>query len=138
MICELLPAVTLPSGLNDGFSLASASTVVSGRIPSSTVTRSSGLGDRCRSPCPCAWSVTGQDLALEATLGGGPGRVLLAAGAEAVEVLPGQVPLVGDQLGRDALRHQPADRLRSARRPSGRTGQPTPWPMLARPSGPGS
>jgi hypothetical protein len=35
-----LPAVTLPSSLNDGFSLPSDSTVVSGRIPSSATTGS--------------------------------------------------------------------------------------------------
>jgi hypothetical protein len=32
-ICELLPAVTLPSGLKAGFSCESASIVVSSRIP---------------------------------------------------------------------------------------------------------
>ena len=36
VICELLPAVTLPHGRsNAGLSLASDSTVVSGRTPSS-------------------------------------------------------------------------------------------------------
>ena len=40
VICELLPAVTLPSGLNAGLRLASVSTVVSGRMPSSAVTGS--------------------------------------------------------------------------------------------------
>ena len=41
VICEELPAVTLPSGLNAGLSLASVSTVVPGRMPSSAVTISS-------------------------------------------------------------------------------------------------
>ena len=36
-ICELLPAVTLPSGWNAGFRLASVSAVVPGRMPSSPV-----------------------------------------------------------------------------------------------------
>ena len=38
VICELLPAVTLPSGTKAGFSLASVSMVVPGRMPSSRVT----------------------------------------------------------------------------------------------------
>ncbi len=32
-ICDALPAVTTPSGLNAGFNAASASSVVSGRMP---------------------------------------------------------------------------------------------------------
>ena len=48
---------------------------------------------------------------------GGLQRQLLAAGAEGVEVLAGEVPLVGDELGRDALGHQAALALRSATRP---------------------
>ena len=130
MIWELLPAVTLPSGLKAGLSLASVSTVVSGRMPSSAVTSSSdsvtlaGLlvlvlgGDR-------------DDLPLEAALGGGPGRVLLAPGAEGVEVLAGQVPVVGDHLGRDALGHQSADRLVAQPDQSGRREARRRWPMLA-------
>ena len=49
----------------------------------------------------------GQDLPLEAALGRRPGRPLLALGAEGVHVVAGDAPLVGDQLGRDALRHEP-------------------------------
>ena len=41
MICDELPAVTLPSSLKAGFRLASASTVESGRMPSSAVSSSS-------------------------------------------------------------------------------------------------
>jgi hypothetical protein len=40
VICDELPAVTLPSGLKAGFSCASVSAVVPGRMPSSAVTRS--------------------------------------------------------------------------------------------------
>ena len=36
-ICEELPAVTLPSSLNTGFSCESASRLVSGRMPWSVV-----------------------------------------------------------------------------------------------------
>src|SRR2546423_1858763 len=45
----------------------------------------------------------GHDLALEAALGRGPGGPLLAAGAERVEILAGQTPSLGDDLGGDAL-----------------------------------
>ena len=38
LVCELLPAVTLPWAANTGFSLARPSSVVSGRGPSSRLT----------------------------------------------------------------------------------------------------
>ena len=46
------------------------------------------------------------DLVVEAALVGGPLGALLALGAEGVEVLAGDAPLVGDHLGRDALGHE--------------------------------
>src|SRR5690606_31286195 len=46
------------------------------------------------------------DLVLEAALVGGRLGELLRAGAEGVEVLTGEPPLLGDHLGRDALRHE--------------------------------
>ena len=49
------------------------------------------------------------DLVVEAALVGGLLGPLLALGAEGVEVLAGEAPLVGDHLGRDALRHEAAD-----------------------------
>ncbi len=51
----------------------------------------------------------GDDLVVEATLGVGPLGPLLAQGTEGVEVVARQAPLLGDDLGRDALGHQPAD-----------------------------
>ena len=98
VICEELPAVTRPpssSGRNDGLSLASDSIVVS-RRPSSIFTSA-----------PSAPS-TGRISRSKRPSRGGPGRPLLAPGAERVHVLAGDAPLVGDQLGRDALRHEPA------------------------------
>ena len=113
VICDELPAVTRPPPpvRNDGFSLASVSTVVSRRPSSAVIIAPVGAEHR-------------QDLALEPALVGGPRGVLLAAGAERVEVLAGEVPLVGDHLGGDALRHEPALRRRSGRRPSGPNGKP--------------
>ena len=88
-----LPAVTLPSSLNAGLRFASASTVVSARIPSSAVSTSSVgsalvVAHRDR-----------QDLVLEPALGGGPRRAPVARDAEGVEVLARRAPLVGDHLG---------------------------------------
>ena len=97
VICDELPAVTLPSGLKAGFRLARTSAVVSGRMPSSWVEHL--VGDLAL----VVLHVHGHDLALEPALGRGPGGVLLAAGREGVEVLTGEAPLVGDHLGRDAL-----------------------------------
>ena len=103
VICEELPAVTLPpSGLKAGLSLASVSTVLSGRMPSSAVSSSSVsvalvVADGHR-----------DDLVLEAALGGGPGGPLVALGREGVELLAGDAPLVGDHLGPDALADQAA------------------------------
>ena len=70
-----------PSGLKAGFSVASVSTVVPGRMPSSDSRIS-----------PVSWpsaSLIGMpdELAVEARLGGRRGRPLLAPGGEGVEVL---------------------------------------------------
>src|SRR4030095_13456229 len=48
----------------------------------------------------------GDDLALEASLLGGARRTAVRLQREAVVVLAGKAPLLGDELGRDALRHQ--------------------------------
>src|ERR1700681_182231 len=62
VICELLPACMIPSGLNDGWSAASVAVVVSGRMPWSWLTiRPSPLaptttGAISRSKCPFAWA----------------------------------------------------------------------------------
>ena len=88
-----------------------------GRMPSSAVTtRRARRLLVARRPAPATISFSKR-----------PSSVACAArcwlcGAEGVEVLAGEAPLVGDQLGRDALRHEAADRRRSGRRPSGRTG----------------
>ena len=108
VICDELPAVTLPSGLNAGFSLASVSAVVSGRMPSSAVTISSvSMSLPVSLSSGLAW--TGM-----ISLSKRPSSVAWAArcwllGAEGVEVLAGEAPLLGDQLGRDALGHEAAD-----------------------------
>ncbi len=100
-----LPAVILPSGLKAGFRLARDSGVVSGRMPSSAVTmpsplmmlpvslsrRISWIGTISRSKRPSAVASRGP---------------LLGLGAEGVEVLAGEAPLVGDHVGADALRHE--------------------------------
>ena len=122
MICDELPAVTLPSGLKAGFRLASVSTVVPGRMPSSAVTQLVGLDDACRSPCRAAWLCDGDDLVVEAALVGGLLGPLLALGAEGVEVLAGEAPLVGDHLGRDALGHEAAGVGVAGEHLGGRTG----------------
>ena len=80
---------------NDGLSLASDSTVVS-RSPSSRVTVVP-VGAEHRDHLP-----------LEAPFVGGGGGELLAARPELVELLTCEVPLVGDQLGGDALRNEAA------------------------------
>ncbi len=82
----------LPSSLKAGFSLASPSSVVSRRPWSVDV----GV----------AVDAEGDDLALEAALLGRLGGELLGAQAELVELGAGDLPLVGDHLGREALRDQ--------------------------------
>src|SRR5204863_6974319 len=47
------------------------------------------------------------DLVVESAFVAGPFGPLLALSAERVEILAGEAPLVGDQLGADALRLQP-------------------------------
>ena len=75
--------------------MASFSSVLS-RMPSSVVIEVA-LGVEHR-----------QDLALEAALARASAAQLLRAQAEGVHLLAGDAPLVGDQLGGDALRHDPA------------------------------
>ena len=101
----MLPAVTLPSGLKAGFRLASVSAVVPGRMPSSVVTRSLALDDVAGLLVEALLGDP-DDLVVEAALVGGALGALLALGAEGVELLAGDAPLVGDHLGRDALRHE--------------------------------
>ena len=102
-----LPAVTLPSGLNAGLRLASVS---AGRALADALVGGDhlvGLGD-------CAGLLVGGSSARGTiSCSKRPSAVAraaraLALGGEGVELLAGQAPLVGDQLGRDALGHQPA------------------------------
>ena len=93
--------MTLPSSLKAGFSLASVSTVESGRMPSSVGEHLVGVlavvvadGDR-------------NDLVLEAALGRGSGGPLMALRREGIELLTRDAPLVGDHLGADALSREP-------------------------------
>ena len=74
---QALPAVTLPSGRNTGFSSASFSTVVPGRGPSS-LRHDGAVGERDRRDLPVE----------EAALLGGDGP-LLRAGAPLVHLLAG-------------------------------------------------
>ena len=97
--------MTLPSGLKAGFRLASVSTVVPGRMPSSVVTSSLDLDDVAGLLVEALLGDP-DDLVVEAALGGGALGALLALGAEGVELLAGDAPLVGDHLGRDALGHE--------------------------------
>ena len=99
--------MTLPSGLNAGFRLASDSAVVPGRMPSSAVYELVGL-DELAGLLVAGLGLDRDDLVVEAALVGGLGGPLLALGAEGVEVLAAEVPLVGDHLGRDALGHEAA------------------------------
>ena len=109
--------MTLPSSLKAGFRFASASTVESGRMPSSAAEQLVGVvallvadGD-------------GDDLVLEAALGRGPRRPLVALHREGVELLARDAPLVGDHLGADALALQAA-LLGVARHHAGAEGEP--------------
>jgi hypothetical protein len=93
-ICDELPAVTTPSGLNAGCRPASFSIDVSKRIPSSRViTEPSGRVDR-------------DDLGLESAFLGGLGGPTVRLERQHVEFLTTQAPLVGDHLGGDALWYQ--------------------------------
>ena len=105
-----LPAVTTPSSLKAGLSPASFSAVVPGRMPSSADTVLAGLDHLVRLAVEATLG-HGHDLPLEATLGGGLLGAVLAERAERVELLARQVPLLGDELGRDALGHEAADGL---------------------------
>ena len=80
-------------------------------------------------------TVDRHDLAVEAALVGGARRALVRLDRERVVLLAGDAPLLGDQLGRDALRHE----VRVARRSSaGRTGSRTCRRRPTRPSARGS
>ena len=80
----------LPSGLNAGFSWASVSRLVSGRIPWSVTIR-------------VAVDREGHDLALEAALLGRLVGEPVRAHRELVELRAGDLPLVGDHLRAEAL-----------------------------------
>ena len=83
----------LPSSLKAGFSWRGFSSVVSGRMPWSVDVGVAVDGE-------------GDDLALEAALLGRLGGELVGAQADLVELGAGDLPLVGDHLGRDALRDE--------------------------------
>ena len=85
-ICDELPAVTLPSSLKAGFSAASFSSVVSGRMPWSAT-------------ADVAVDPNRDDLALEAALLGRAVGELVRAQAELVHLRARDLPLLGDQLG---------------------------------------
>ena len=103
VICDELPAVIFPpSGLKAGFSLASTSSELSGRMPSSAVNSSSVSAP--------ASSRTGTGTI---SFSNRPSAVAWAASrwrahGELVELLTGDAPLVGDHLSPDALADQPA------------------------------
>ena len=117
VICEELPAVTLPSSLKAGFRLASVST---DGVGSDALVGGHELVGRV---ALVVAHVDRHDLALEAALGGRLGRAAVALGGERVEVLARDAPLVGDHLGADALVLQSADRLVARR--DARTEGPT-------------
>jgi hypothetical protein len=107
VICEELPAVTLPpSGLKAGLSLASVSTVLSGRMPSSVVNSSSVSLPSSSRMATGTISFSKRPSAVARAA-----RWWLCTG-EGVELLTRDAPLVGDHLGADALADQSA--LRSA------------------------
>ena len=110
LICDEFPAVITPSGLNAGLSAASRSAVVSGRMPSSTVITPRRTVDAHRHR---------HELAVEAGFVRGARGALLRLERELVELLAREPPLLGDELGRDALRHEVRD---SARPGACRTG----------------
>ena len=92
-ICEELPAVTLPPSLKAGLSAASASRLVSRRIPWSA-------------EMDLAVDAHRDHLALESTLVGRAGGELVRAQAKLVLLGAGDLPALGDQLGREALWNQ--------------------------------
>ena len=59
------------------------------------------------------------DLAVEAALFGGAGGAQVRLHRERVVLLAGDAPLLGDQLGRDALRHEVRVARESSDRPNG-------------------
>ena len=79
--------------------------MVPSRMPSSAVTEVVAVDHLARLAVEAAL-LDGHDLVVEPALVTGLGRLALASGAEGVEVLPRQAPLVGDQLGGDALRDE--------------------------------
>ncbi len=107
VICEELPAVTLPSALNAGFKLASVSTVVPSRMPSSLFHDLVELHDLVLLAVP-ELALQRDDLVVEAAFHRGPPRHAAATGTERVEVFARQAPLVGDELSGDALGDEPA------------------------------
>ena len=73
----------------------------------------------------------GDDLVVEPALCGGPGGVLLGAKGVGVEVFAGQVPLVGDELGGDALGDKTAPVLVALGDLGPERACRTPWPIDA-------
>ena len=96
-ICDELPAVITPSGLNTGFSWASFSADESARMPSSRVIVSEPVVGHDRNR---------DDLVLEATLLGRAGGAPVGLQRERVVLFAGDPPLLRDHLRRDPLRHE--------------------------------
>ena len=128
-----LPAVTTPSGRNAGFSAASASSDVSRR----------GVSSTANSTPTCGFETsTGTISLLEAALVDRRDRAPVRLERVLVELLAREAPLLGDHLGRDALRHDlpaleqlrprgrrrssPSARATSSRRPPRRRGRAGP------------
>ncbi len=108
LICDELPAVTTPSGLNAGFRLASFSSDESGLMPSFGP---DALVAREERGAFLARDLHRDDLLLEAPLVGGTRSAQVRLEREAVVVLSRDVPLLGDELGRDPLRDEAAPLL---------------------------
>ena len=124
VICDELPAVTTPSGLNAGLRLARRLERRARRMPSSSVCIASVY--ELAGLLVVRLGPHGDDLVVEAALVGGPRGPLLRSSAERVELLTGDVPLLGDHLGRDALRHEAADAGVALGISVGRTGSRRP------------
>ena len=96
-ICDELPAVTSPSILKAGWRVASFSSEVSRRIPSSW--RTSSAPD---SPLTVTGTIWESKRPSSVALAGS----LMRVEADLVELGAGQAPLLADHLGRQALRDQ--------------------------------
>ena len=128
VICDELPAVTRPPSSSGAERRLQLGERLDRGVAQAFVGRhraALGVEDR-------------EDLAGEAALVGGPPGERLAAHAELVHVLAADAPLVGDQLGGDPLRHEPALGGVAGARPPGRTGTRTCRRPSTRPSARGS